>query len=148
MSQFTEFDRGVIAEGFSGFPIATQRLYGQRPGTVEWLLDAVERHANAEQDALDQYAQIGAASGDPVIAFVMRLILQDEQRHHRLLKRMQATLTDALNWTHSPDALPQAGAPPQMPTTELAHAVRALIDEEHSGAGYLRKLAHDQKGID
>jgi hypothetical protein len=61
---------------------------------------------------------------------------------------MQATLSDALNWTHSPDALPQAGSPPQTPTTELAHAVRALIEEEHTGAGYLRKLAQEEKAID
>jgi hypothetical protein len=123
-------------------------MYGQRPGTVEWLLDAVERHANAEQDALHEYERVGTASGDPVIALVMRLILDDEVRHHGLLKRMQATLSDALNWTHSPDALPIASTPPQPEATELATTVRGLIEEEHTGARYLRDLAHQQKGID
>src|SRR6185312_11900702 len=106
------------------------------------------RHANAEQDALDQYEHVGTASGDPVVALVMRLILDDEERHHGLLKRMQASLADALNWTHSADALPQTARPPQAAPADLAATVRALIDEEHTGAHYLRKLAHDEKGIE
>ena len=148
MSEFTGADRNLVAEGLSAFPVKAQPLYGHRPGTVEWLLDAVERHANAERDALDEYEHIGTASGDPVIALVMRLILEDEERHHGLLKRMQATLSDALNWTHSPDALPEATSPRQPVTAELATGVRALVEEEHTGARYLRKLSHEEKGID
>jgi len=136
-----------IADSYSGFPVQSQPLFGQRPGTVEWLLDAVERHANAEQDALAEYEHIGSASGDPVVALVMRLILEDEERHHGLLKRMQATLSDALNWTHSPDALPPTAAPEKALTEELATTTQGLIEEEHTGARYLRKLAHEQKGI-
>lgn len=137
-----------IADGYTGLPVETQPLFGERPGTVEWLLDAVERHARAEQDALQQYEEIGRASGDPVVALVMRLILDDEQRHHGLLKRMQATLSDALNWTHSPDALPLSTTPREPVTGELAAAAQVLIEEEHTGAKHLRTLAHQQKGID
>jgi rubrerythrin len=148
MSEFVGDNPAVVADGYSGFPVETKPLYGHRPGTVEWLLDAVERHASAEQDALDAYEHIGTASGDPVIALVMRLILEDEERHHGLLKRMQASLSDALNWTHSLNALPQAGTPQHAVAKELATATRALIDEERTGARFLRELAHDEKGID
>lgn len=148
MSEYVSANQPVMADGFTGFPVETKPLFGHRPGTVEWLLDAVERHANAERDALDQYAYIGSASGDPVIALVMRLILEDEERHHGLLKRMQATLSDALNWTHSPDALPQIVTPGQPVARDLAMAARALIDEERTGARYLRDLAHHEKNID
>lgn len=148
MSDFIPVDRGLVAEGYSGFPVDTQPLYGHRPGTVEWLLDAVERHANAEHDALEQYESIATASHDPVVALVMRLILEDEERHHGLLKRMEATLSDALNWTHSVNALPQTTAPEQPVSSDLAAATRALIDEERTGARHMRTLAHEQKGID
>jgi rubrerythrin len=139
---------GLIAEGYSGFPVETKPLFGQRPGTVEWLLNGIERHATAEQDALDQYEYIGTASGDPVVALVMRLILEDEERHHGLLKRMEATLGDALNWTHTPSALPETTIPQRAVASELATTTRALIEEENTGARYLRKLANDEKGID
>jgi rubrerythrin len=148
MTNFATDTTGLIADGFSGFPVETKPLFGRRPGTVEWLLDAVERHAAAEQDALDQYEYIGTASGDPVIALVMRLILDDEERHHGLLKRMEASLSDALNWTHSPSALPATAIPQQAAANELATVANALIEEEHTGARYLRKLANEEKGID
>lgn len=148
MTHITADTTGLIADGFSGFPVETTPLFGHRPGTVEWLLDAVERHATAEHDALDQYEYIGTASGDPVVALVMRLILEDEERHHGLLKRMEASLSDALNWTHSPSALPETVIPQQAAANELATMAGALIEEEHTGARYLRKLANEEKGID
>ena len=148
MSERLMGNQPLIADGFTGFPVEREPLFGQRPGTVEWLLNAVERHANAEKDALEQYDYIGGASGDPTIALVMRLILDDETRHHGLLKRMQATLSDALNWTHSPDALPSTGTPQHPVAKDLASATSELINEERTGAKYLRELARQQKGID
>ena len=148
MSDLSATDPVFIAEGYSGLPLETKPLFGHRPGTVEWLLDAVERHATAERDALEQYEHIGTASGDPVVALIMQLILEDEERHHGLLKRMQASLGDALNWTHSHSALPETAIPQRAVTTELASTTRALIEEEHTGARYLRKLADEEKGID
>lgn len=133
-----------VIDGYSGFSTewSSQR---SRPGTVEWLLDAVERHAIAEQDALAQYEYLRTASGDPVIALVMQLILDDEERHHGLLKRIEATLRDAVEWTDSPTALP-ASVPPQLPVpAELVETASALIKEERTGAHYLRELAHRDK---
>ena len=117
------------------------------PGTVDWLLQVVERHSSAEEGALEQYAELGAASGDLVIALVMRLILEDEERHHGLLKRIGASLRDAIEWTHSPNALPESGSPQQPLTPGLAEAARALIEEERAGAHQLRELARLEKGI-
>ncbi|MBV8716951.1 MAG: hypothetical protein JO020_32410 [Chloroflexi bacterium] len=144
----SDISAGPLIDSFTGFPIATRSSRGEAEGTVEWLLQAVERHASAERDALDQYEQIGTASGDPVIAMVMRLILEDEERHHGLLKRIEATLRDALDWTHSANALPPAGAAAAPVTEELAAAVRVLIEEERTGARYIRGLAHVEKSID
>src|ERR1051325_6372941 len=120
MPDYIGVDPALIADAYTGFPVETRPLFGLRPGTAERLLDAVERHARAEEGALDEYEHIGAASGDPVIALVMRLILEDEQRHHGLLKRMEATLSDALNWTHSPSALPATALPQPAAVKELA----------------------------
>jgi hypothetical protein len=135
-----------VVEGFSGLPTewSGQR---SRSGTVEALLDAVERHAIAEQDALSQYEYLRTASGDPVVALIMQLILDDEERHHGLLKRIEATLRDAMDWTHSPSSLP-ASAPPGVPVpVELVETASALIKEERTGAHYLRDLAHRDKDV-
>src|SRR6266540_1214646 len=103
----------LIIDGYSGMPIHTDEQYGAKPGSVEWLLEAVERHASSEVDALELYARIADESGDPVVAPVMRRILDDEHRHHSLLKLIESSLRDALNWSHSPSSLPNSSVPQQ-----------------------------------
>ena len=139
----------LVVDGFSGLPVETRNDRGPSSGSIEWLLDAVERHAQAEANALEQYEYVARASGDPIVALVMRLILEDEERHHGLLRRIEASLRDALNWTHSPNALP-ADAPttPEVAPADLAQLAHELIAEEHTGARYIRELAHKEKGID
>jgi hypothetical protein len=77
----------------------------------------------------------------------MRLILEDEARHHGLLKRMEATLRDALDWTRSPNALPSSGVPQSPVGQNLADVARSLIDDENSGARYMRELARQEKQV-
>lgn len=137
-----------LIEEYSGFPIRTWQEPGPTRGSIEWLLNAVGRHAVAEQDALEQYEYLATASGDPVVGLVMRLILDDEERHHGLLRRIESSLRDALNWTHSPDALPPATPPQQPIARELTQTARALIEEEHTGARFLRDLARREKDLD
>jgi len=113
---------------------------------IERLLHAVDTHAAAEAEALSQYEYLATASGDPVIALVMRLILDDEVRHHGLLHRMAATLRDALEWTSSPEALPKGAPRTRVPGPYLTLA-RSLIEEERTGARALRHLAEQEKDI-
>jgi hypothetical protein len=89
-----------LMEGLYSLPVEDEPARGPVAGTFEWILEAIERHARAEQDALAEYAFVAEASADPVVALVMRLILEDEERHHGLLRRIETTLRDALNWTH------------------------------------------------
>jgi rubrerythrin len=123
--------------------------FGPEPAQtlVERLFEAVRRHIQAESDALSQYERIAEESGDPVIALVMRLVLQDEERHHGLLERIADSLRDALEWSHSPGALP-AGQPfTGERAAALAGVTRELIEEERHGAKALRDLAHKERTI-
>jgi hypothetical protein len=118
-----------------------------RGSPIERLRNAVDAHARAEADALGQYEYLAECSGDPVIALVMRLVLEDEERHHGLLRRIQATLDDALNWTHSPNALPTS-APDASRAPALVELARVLVAEERTGARILKDLAERQRHID
>jgi hypothetical protein len=137
-----------IMEGLYGLPAKLESDHGPTPGTVEWLLEAVERHASAEQNSLAEYAFVAEASADPVIALVMQLILEDEERHHGLLRRIEATLRDALDWTHSPSALPTTSVPQQPLARDLVTITRGLVEEERSGARMMRDLAQREKRVD
>jgi hypothetical protein len=139
----------LIIDGYSGMPIHVEEQHGPQTGTVEWLLQAIERHAASEADALELYARIGDESGDPVVALVMRLILDDEQRHHSLLKRIESSLRDALDWSHSPSSLPSSTMPQEpLAGGDLVSIARELVDEERTGARRMRELANGERGID
>lgn len=116
--------------------------------SCERLLQAIERHIQGESSALLEYARVGDASHDPAIGLVMKLILEDEERHHGLLLRIATSLRDALNWTHSGGALPSSGAAAPSAPAELQAVVGALIQEERDGARALRKLAAREKDIE
>ena len=128
-------------------PYYADDVHEPQGSPLERLRNAVDAHARAEAEALGQYQYIADASGDPVIALVMRMVLEDEERHHGLLRRIEASLSDALNWTHSPDALPN-GAPPLFEAEPLARTARELVDEERTGARILHRLAEQQKAIE
>ena len=140
----------MLMDGYSGLPVDAQARVdtGPRQGTIEWLLEKVERHAAAEAGSLVSYEQIKQESDDPVVALVMGLILEDEERHHGLLRRMEATLRDAINWTHSPSALPTSTAPATPHQKDLGAIAKDLVAEERSGAHMMRDLARREKGID
>jgi hypothetical protein len=112
------------------------------------LLTAIDRHAASEAEALGHYEQLAQDSGDPVIALVMRLILDDEERHHGLLKRIATTLRDAFNWTHSPGALPHAYPAVTIADKDLVTVAGELIEEERTGAQALRRLAQRERAND
>lgn len=138
------------AEAPAELPITSMRLH-KRPeqpaGTsIEGLLRAVDAHVAAEANALGQYEYLAGASGDPVIALVMRLVLDDEIRHHELLQRISTTLRDAVEWTSSPGALPKDTIGEPLPGT-YATIARSLIDEERTGAQVLRRLAEQEEYI-
>jgi hypothetical protein len=144
---FTPNTDSLLVEGYY-VPPKLEEKHGPPTGSVEWLLNAVSRHAAAEADSLTQYEYLAEASGDPVVALVMRLILEDEERHHGLLLRIESSLRDALEWSHSPDALPSNAAPPLPVFDDFTALARDLGDEERAGARKMRELAESEKKID
>ena len=150
-------DLGKVSNGSSALletvpEAAIMQLWTSGPPTEaapsrspsERLLDTLEVHAAAEADSLDDYARLAEQARDPVVALLMRLVLEDETRHHHLLSRMAASVRDALNWTHSPAALPIAPLAPEPAAAELLAATRARIREEQEGIRHFRELARQQ----
>jgi hypothetical protein len=120
----------------------------EAPGSpIERLRNTIDAHARAEAEALGQYEYLATESGDPVIALVMRLVLEDEERHHGLLKRIEASLDDALNWTRSPNALP-TGTPAADQAPAMLALARELVDEERTGSKILHNMAEQQRSLD
>jgi rubrerythrin len=111
---------------------------------LDRLLVAFERHVASEADTVAAYRQLTETSADPVVALLMQQVVDDEERHHQLLGGMAARLRDTLQWTHSPDALPTRGTPPEAEAGALLAQVREFARQERDGARQARELAKQQ----
>jgi hypothetical protein len=140
-------DRRGHAEGH--IPLfAAQALFFQLPEReetpqVERVLRAFETHENAEEDAIATYKTMATAD-DPVMALLMGLVAEDEDRHHRLIERIEQRLRDDIHWTRTPDALPSGADHSHVDATSFSvEQVKALADAERSGVEHLRKLGRE-----
>lgn len=111
----------------------------------EYLLRALESHIAAERESLGHYRQLAESTKDPVVELVMGIILEDEERHHGLMRRLAARLQDDLNWSHTPEALPvPAAAAAAAETHEL---LRRFVLSEEAGIRELQSFAKQAEGL-
>jgi hypothetical protein len=127
---------------------AEARADADRAGeSIRRLLEVVQAHARAEAESLGTYVRLATTAGDPVVALVMRLILEDEERHHGLLGGIASSLRDALLWRPSTEGLPSGALPSAPAPADLECLARGLVKEEVAGAQLLHELAWRDKGI-
>ena len=69
--------------------------------SVQRLMNEFQTHATHEEQWLTDYQVIAKESSDPLIRFLLGLIVADEQRHHELTRRMITKLKDELAWTRA-----------------------------------------------
>jgi rubrerythrin len=114
---------------------------------VERLLNGVEAHVRAETDSIEAYRAFADTIRDPQLKLVMGLIVEDEERHHELLRRILTRLNNDVYWQHDPAALPTSTSP-AADNDELALGVtRAFLHEELHSVRILRDLSHNAQGV-
>jgi hypothetical protein len=72
---------------------------------VERLLNEFESHESQEKDFLRRYKEVAADVRQPLIKFLLQLIISDEEKHHAVTHAMVATLKGDLTWTKPEDAI-------------------------------------------
>lgn len=114
---------------------------------LERLLESIEAFRETKSEKLGDYGAIAETSGDPMVALLMHLMVEDEERHRRLLQSIAASLRDGLYWTHSAEALPTGAMPKVGGSAELLAAVRDLIRHVHEGGRHLREMGNREAGL-
>lgn len=72
---------------------------------VERLANEFEAHEMQEKKFLRQYKELAGNTQNPLIRFLVQLIISDEEKHHAVTHAMVSTLKGDLNWTKPDDAL-------------------------------------------
>ncbi len=107
----------------------------------EHLLTAIEEHAKKEEGAIVSYHTLAADFADPVLAQIMRLLAEDEERHHRVLREMALVVrANVERWPAAAAPAPHSGLPPRELEATIS-ILREAMRDENSGIRELRSLA-------
>jgi rubrerythrin len=96
-------------------------------------------HVRQETSFLQEYEDLVERVGDAGIAFLLRMILEDERRHHELFEEMsRAALGEE-------DALPAAPAPDRATAVALLEPTERFLAAERDDQVTLRRLRKELK---
>jgi hypothetical protein len=72
---------------------------------IERLMKEFESHETNEAVYVRRYRELFLRLQNPLVKFLLELILTDEEKHHTVLQSMTSTLKGALTWTRFGHAL-------------------------------------------
>jgi hypothetical protein len=106
------------------------------------LVDMLQRHGTEEGALLERYQRFAEEASLPAVRYLVRLIIEDESRHHRLL----AELANAIAWGWSGNS--PVRVPPELATTagsdgQLAQETMELLGFEKKDKEELRRLRRE-----
>lgn len=119
------------------------------PSLSERLIRGLEAHVADEAHDIAACEDLARRAGDPIVRFLLGLIVQDEQHHHAVMRSMINRLREETDFTDTPGdtLIPRAGMrEPIADATEIAAGLRALMRDEHEGARHVRHLARQDPG--
>ncbi len=129
-------------------------LYGQKESgafeppaisEVEKLMNEFEAHELRERSFIQRYKEIAVASKNPLVQFLLRLIISDEEKHHVISHAMVTTLKADLTWTSPEDAL-RGLYELEMGNDELLKLTEDFIRLEREGIKQYKQLIKTSRG--
>jgi hypothetical protein len=114
--------------------------------SVQRLMNEIQAHAAHEAKWLAGYQVSAKESNDPLIRFLLGLIVADEERHHEITARMIAKLNDELTWTRSSGTQRRAGEK-STKRKSLLNSVESFLEAERSGVKEYEKLKKKSHGL-
>jgi rubrerythrin len=101
------------------------------------IVSMLAEHAASEEALLERYRRFVTGAASPAARYLVRLIVDDEERHHRLL----AEMANAVAWESS-DSSPTETVPDLYPERDgaLAEETKALLATEVEDRHQLRRL--------
>ena len=112
---------------------------------IEKLLNEFEAHEAKEDRVLEYYKQTLAHMPNPMMRFLMQLIVSDEEKHRAVTHAMVSTLRGSLTWTKPPDSLEGASDAASM-NGKLREVTEELIRLEKAGISEYKNLVKESSG--
>jgi hypothetical protein len=120
---------------------------GDPPPPSDRLIRALEAQAAATAADVASCRHLAQLTSDPVVELLVDLIVNDAQRHDKLMRSMIRPLEEEVEFVTSSGTVPGSDSlPPGAPTdtAEMVATVRGLIRNEHEAARHLRHLGRQE----
>ena len=82
------------------------------PGASVWeqqVYDHITQHVDDEMEVIRAYAALAEETDSPAFAYLARLILEDERRHHALLQDLAETIKTSAQLSSGATPIPDLG---------------------------------------
>ncbi len=99
-------EKGLVTEDYMIYGEGFDSPVEQEVPEPERLLNEFESHDGKEGEIIRSYKEIATKSKDPLIKFLLQMIISDEERHHAVMHAMASSLRGSINWTRPEDAIP------------------------------------------
>ena len=131
----------ATAHGVAGVPLKESKF-----SPVEVLLNQFEAHEREERKFVVGYRSIVDEHPNPLIRFLLRMIIADEEKHHAVVHAMAASLRADLNWSDEGVTLHNLGEISTEEKQELLRLTAEFIAEEKKGIKDTKTLIKASKG--
>jgi rubrerythrin len=125
--------------------IILAKLIGASVWEVQ-LYEHLDSHEGRERERLVQYQQAATDSDSPAFRYLASLIVEDEIRHHRVLRDLASALQTQAELRPDEPAIPrleQWGADPQ----RIIELSEQLLTEERTDAEELHRLSRELRDL-
>jgi hypothetical protein len=123
---------------------------GTLQGASVWeedLYESFRAHAEQEDQMLGDYQKLADDMSSPDVSFLVRLILEDEERHHRLFGELAAALRAQVELEPAQSSIPDVPLHRRDPAALLA-ATDRLLELEHEDARKLKELRKQLRPVE
>jgi bacterioferritin (cytochrome b1) len=120
----------------------------QKPeiSAFEQLMTRFAAHESEELVFLRGYQDIVDRHGNPLVRFLLQLIMADEEKHHAMIHAMTATLNEGLTGRESTDRVPKLGKISAEERESLLRLTAEFIRTEKTGIKEYKDLIKASKG--
>ncbi len=114
---------------------------------VEQLMNEFEAHEEQEGEFVQHYKEIAGRSNNPLVKFLLDLIISDEEKHRAAIHGIVSTLKGDLTWTKQEDSFQGFGKlDKEGESKELLRLTSDFIRHEKEGIRGYRRLLKSSEG--
>ena len=122
------------------FPVHAYQPNQQELLTFEQMLNCFAAHEREERKFLDGYRDIADRHENPLVRFLLQMIMSDEEKHHAIVHTITATLSADFVWLRARETLPKLGRISAEEKEALIKLTTEFIQTEKDGIKTYRAL--------